>query len=78
MVFLAYEGIRGKPPSENIQIGLSYVGLFLLLGLMVWGLRARPRIHLPLTPRQGFHAGPANSLPLSTAATGPRLGGSDD
>jgi len=36
MVFLAYEGIRGKPPSENIQIGLSYVGLFLLLGLMVW------------------------------------------
>ena len=36
MVFLAYEGIRGKPPSENVQIGLSYVGLFLLLGLMVW------------------------------------------
>jgi len=36
MVFLSYEGIRGKPPSENVQIGLSYVGLFLLLGLMVW------------------------------------------
>ncbi len=36
MVFLAYEGIRGKPPSENIQIGLSYVGLLFLLGLMVW------------------------------------------
>lgn len=36
MVFLAYEGIRGKPPSENVQVGLSYVGLFLLLGLMVW------------------------------------------
>ncbi len=36
MVFLAYEGIRGKPPSENVQVGLSYIGLFLLLGLMVW------------------------------------------
>ena len=36
MVFLAYEGVRGKPPSENVQIGLSYVGLFFLLGLMVW------------------------------------------
>ncbi len=36
MVFLAYEGIRGKPPSENVQVGLSYVGLFLLLGLMIW------------------------------------------
>ena len=36
IVFLAYEGIRGKPPSENVQVALSYVGLFLLLGLMVW------------------------------------------
>ena len=36
MVFLAYEGIRGKPPSENVQVALSYVGLFLLLSLMVW------------------------------------------
>jgi regulator of sigma E protease len=36
MVFLAYEGIRGKPPSENVQVGLSYIGLFLLLGLMIW------------------------------------------
>ncbi len=36
MVFLAYEGVRGKPPSENVQVGLSYVGLFLLLSLMIW------------------------------------------
>lgn len=36
MVFLAYEGIRRKPPSEKVQIGLSYMGLFLLLALMVW------------------------------------------
>lgn len=36
MVFLAYEGVRGKPPSENIQVGLSYLGLFLLLSLMIW------------------------------------------
>ncbi len=36
MVFLAYEGIRGKPPSEGVQIGLSYLGMALLLGLMVW------------------------------------------
>jgi regulator of sigma E protease len=36
MVFLAYEGVRGKPPSENVQIGMSYVGLLFLLTLMVW------------------------------------------
>ncbi|MHB8899740.1 MAG: site-2 protease family protein [Thermoguttaceae bacterium] len=36
MVFLTYEGIRGKPPSENVQVGLSYIGLLLLLGLMIW------------------------------------------
>jgi regulator of sigma E protease len=38
MVFLAYEGIRGKPPSERIHVGLSYLGLFFILGLMVWVL----------------------------------------
>jgi len=36
MVFLAYEGIRGKPANENLQLILSYLGLFLILALMVW------------------------------------------
>jgi regulator of sigma E protease len=36
MVFLAYEGLRGKPPSERLQVGLSYVGLLLLLSLMLY------------------------------------------
>jgi regulator of sigma E protease len=36
MVFLAYEGIRGKPPSERVFLGLSYLGLFLLLALMIY------------------------------------------
>lgn len=35
-VFLAYEGIRGKPASEKLQVALTYAGLFLLLALMVW------------------------------------------
>jgi regulator of sigma E protease len=40
MVFLAYELITGRPPSERVVIALSYVGLFLLLGLItfVFGL----------------------------------------
>jgi len=36
MVFLAYEGIRRKPPSEAVQVWLSYVGLALILALMLW------------------------------------------
>jgi len=36
MVFLAYEGIRGKPPSEGVFVGLSYLGLALILLLMIW------------------------------------------
>jgi regulator of sigma E protease len=36
MVFLSYEFIRGKPPSENVVIVLSYVGLALLLSLMLF------------------------------------------
>jgi regulator of sigma E protease len=36
MVFLAYEGIRGKPPSERVQVTLSYLGLMLILALMVF------------------------------------------
>ena len=48
MVFLAYEGVRGKPPSERIHVGLSYVGLFLVLGVMVWVLG----LDFGLIPRQ--------------------------
>ncbi len=36
MVFLAYEGIRGKPADERIQIALTYIGLLFILTLMVW------------------------------------------
>jgi regulator of sigma E protease len=36
LLFLAYEGIRGKPADERVQIGLSVVGLFFLVGLMVF------------------------------------------
>ena len=35
-VLLAYEGIRGKPADERVQIVLSYIGLILILALMVW------------------------------------------
>jgi regulator of sigma E protease len=40
MVFLAYEWIRGKPPSEGVVVVLSYLGLALILSLMffVFGL----------------------------------------
>jgi regulator of sigma E protease len=48
MVFLAYELLRGKPPSEGVVAVLSYIGLALLLTLMmfVFGL------DLGLIPRQ--------------------------
>ena len=36
MVFLVYEWIRGKPPSEGVVAVLSYVGLALILTLMVF------------------------------------------
>ena len=36
MVFLLYELIRGKPPSEHVVGILSYVGLVLLLSLMLF------------------------------------------
>ncbi|MFM8579707.1 MAG: site-2 protease family protein [Planctomycetaceae bacterium] len=36
MVFLLYELIRGKPPSENVVAVLSYMGLALLLTLMIF------------------------------------------
>jgi regulator of sigma E protease len=40
MVFLAYEMLRGKPPSEGVVAVLSYLGLALILSLMffVFGL----------------------------------------
>jgi len=37
-VFLLYEGIRGKPVDERVQLTLSYVGLILLLALMIWAI----------------------------------------
>jgi regulator of sigma E protease len=36
MVFLLYELIRGKPPSENVVAVLSYLGLALILTLMMF------------------------------------------
>jgi len=36
MVFLLYEAIRGKPPSEAVYVGLSYLGLAIILGIMLW------------------------------------------
>lgn len=36
VVFLAYEGITGRAPNETVQVVLSYMGLALILGLMVW------------------------------------------
>jgi regulator of sigma E protease len=36
MVFLAYEGIRGRPASERVQLVLTYMGLIFLLALMAW------------------------------------------
>ena len=38
MVFLTWEGIRGKPADERVQLALTYVGLVFILGLMVWVL----------------------------------------
>jgi regulator of sigma E protease len=35
-VLLAYEGIRGKPASENVQTVLAYIGLAFILTLMIW------------------------------------------
>jgi regulator of sigma E protease len=36
LIFLAYEGIRGKPADERVQIGLSLVGLAFLVALMIY------------------------------------------
>jgi len=47
-VFLLYEGIRGKPADERVQLGLSYIGLLLILALMVWVIG----LDTELIPRQ--------------------------
>ena len=36
LVFLAYEGVRGKPANERVQVVLTYMGLIFIIGLMVW------------------------------------------
>jgi regulator of sigma E protease len=38
MVFLAYEGIRGKPPSERVMVGAMYAGLAFLLSVMLFAV----------------------------------------
>jgi len=38
MVFLLWEGIRGKPASERVQLILTYIGLALILALLLWVL----------------------------------------
>jgi regulator of sigma E protease len=38
-VLLAYEGIRGKPASERVQVILTYIGLAFILTLMIWVIR---------------------------------------
>ena len=37
-VFLCWEGIRGKPPSERVVVTATYVGLAFVLSLMVFVL----------------------------------------
>lgn len=36
MLFLTYEAIRGKPPSESVVAALTFAGLVFLLALMIW------------------------------------------
>lgn len=36
MMFLLYEAIRRKPANEHVQVVLTYMGLFFILGLMAW------------------------------------------
>jgi len=38
MVFLAWEGIRGKPAGERLSLALHYAGFCFLIGLMMWVL----------------------------------------
>jgi regulator of sigma E protease len=43
LMFLAAEGIRGKPVDERLQFALTLIGFFCLIGLMilVFGLDIR-------------------------------------
>jgi regulator of sigma E protease len=36
MVFLLYEKLRGKPASEGVRVGATYVGLLMLVSLMLF------------------------------------------
>lgn len=36
MLFLAWEGIRGKPADERVQMALTYLGFIFIVGLMIW------------------------------------------
>jgi regulator of sigma E protease len=36
MVFLIYEKLRGKPASEGVRVGATYVGLLMLVSLMLF------------------------------------------
>lgn len=36
MMFLAWEGVRGKPASEQVMTALQFAGLFFLAGLMLF------------------------------------------
>jgi len=49
MVLLTWEGIRGKPANERVQMVLTYIGLFFILSLMFWviGLDAVRLIYGP-------------------------------
>jgi len=38
MVFLAYEGVTGRPPGERVYVAMLYLGLLLILFLMIWAL----------------------------------------
>jgi regulator of sigma E protease len=38
MMFLLYEGVRGKPASERAMVGLTYLGLAFILTLMVFAV----------------------------------------
>jgi regulator of sigma E protease len=38
MMFMIYEGIRGKPANEHVQMVLTYIGLVFIILLMVWCL----------------------------------------
>ena len=35
-MLLAYEGIRGKPANERVQVVLTYLGLIFIIALMLW------------------------------------------